>query len=73
MIGKTFVESEGQIKARVTFSLPNSIWADVITLVGDFNGWDLHSHPFARTRAGEWTITLDLEPSRAYQFRYLQG
>lgn len=73
MICKTFVEIEGQITARVTFSLPNSIWADVITLVGDFNDWNLQSHPFVRTRSGEWTITMDLEPPRAYQFRYFQG
>ena len=73
MIHKTFVEENEQIRARITFTLPDTIWADRITLVGDFNGWDLHSHPFTRTRAGEWTITLELEPSRAYQFRYLQG
>ncbi|MBI3960975.1 MAG: isoamylase early set domain-containing protein [Chloroflexi bacterium] len=64
---------EGQTVARVTFSLPASIWADRITLVGDFNGWDTQSHPFSRTRAGAWIITVDLEARRAYQFRYLQG
>jgi len=73
MIKKTFVEVERQTRARVTFTLPNTIWADRITLVGDFNNWDTQSHPFSRTRAGGWTITVDLEPARAYQFRYLQG
>ncbi len=73
MIHKTFVEVEGRLIVRVTFSLPNSIWADRITLVGDFNGWDMRSHPFGRTRAGTWMIIVDLEPRRAYQFRYLQG
>jgi len=73
MIQKTFVEVEGRVVVRVTFSLPNSIWADRITLVGDFNGWDMRSHPFGRTRTGTWLITVDLEPRRAYQFRYLQG
>jgi len=73
MIHKTFVEVEGRLVARVTFALPNCIWADRITLVGDFNGWNTRSHPFGRTRAGTWIITVDLEPRRAYQFRYLQG
>lgn len=73
MIHKVFVEIEGKPVARVTFSLPNSIWADRITLVGDFNDWNTRSHPFARTQAGTWHITVDLEPRRAYQFRYLQG
>lgn len=73
MIHKTFVEVEGRLVARVTFSLPSSIWADRITLVGDFNDWNAKSHPFGRTRMGTWFITIDLELGRAYQFRYLQG
>lgn len=73
MIHKAFVEVEGKLVARVTFSLPNSIWADRITLVGDFNGWDTRSHTFECTRTGTWFITVDLELRRAYQFRYLQG
>jgi len=73
MIQKTFIEVEGQSMAQVTFSLPNSIWADIITLVGDFNNWNRQSHPFTRTRTGEWTITVELKAPRAYQFRYLQG
>ncbi len=62
MICKTFVEIEGKITARVTFSLPNSIWADRITLVGDFNDWNTRSHPLSRVSGGVWTITVDLEP-----------
>lgn len=73
MIHKTFVEMEGQLVARVTFSLPDSIWADRITLVGDFNCWDTRSHPLSRTRTGTWFITVDLEARRACQFRYLRG
>lgn len=73
MIHKTFIEVEGKRVAWVTFSLPSSIWADRITLVGDFNGWDTRSHSFERTRAGTWLITIDLDLGRAYQFRYLQG
>jgi len=72
MIEKTFVEIEGQMRARVTFTLPDTVWADCITLVGDFNAWDTRSHPLRHTRAGVWTITVDLEPARAYQFRYLK-
>jgi 1,4-alpha-glucan branching enzyme len=72
MIHKTFVEIEGKLVARVTFSLPDSIWADHITLVGDFNSWDTESHPFGRTEAGTWFVTVELLPHRAYQFRYLR-
>ena len=71
MIHKTFVEVEGRAVARVTFTLPDTIWADCIALVGDFNNWDTQSHPFSHNGSGVWTITVDLEPRRAYQFRYL--
>ncbi|MBX7233153.1 MAG: isoamylase early set domain-containing protein [Caldilineales bacterium] len=71
MIRKTFVELDGRLAAQVTFSLPDCIWADRITLVGDFNQWNTESHPFRRNGSGVWRITVDLEPRRAYQFRYL--
>ncbi|MBE2234725.1 MAG: isoamylase early set domain-containing protein [Anaerolinea sp.] len=71
MIQKTFLEVDGQSVARITFSLPDAIWADHITLVGDFNQWNIQSHPFGRNGSGIWRITIDLEPRRTYQFRYL--
>ncbi len=71
MISKTFIETEGKLIARVTFTLSQRIWADTISLVGDFNDWNRSSHPFGRDREGRWTLTIDLLPGRAYQFRYL--
>ena len=71
MIHKTLVETDEGIKVRVTFALPNSIWADRIYLVGDFNDWNNTSHPLQRDREGNWSISIDLERGRAYQFRYL--
>ncbi|MGQ9613079.1 MAG: isoamylase early set domain-containing protein [Chloroflexus sp.] len=57
-------------KVRVTFSLPASLWADTIYLVGDFNGWNPHATPLRATEHG-WMVTLDLEAERTYQYRYL--
>jgi 1,4-alpha-glucan branching enzyme len=83
MIRKTYIETETRsacarqpggcqqgLVARVTFILPNSTWADAIHLVGDFNEWNHSSHPFQRGQEGTWTITIDLEIGRCYQFRY---
>ena len=70
MIRKSVVETEKGKVARVTFSLPDSVWADTIYLVGDFNGWNNTSHPFVLERDGAWVITVDLELNREYQFRY---
>ena len=71
MIQKQVVETDSGPIVRVTFALPNSIWADRIHLVGDFNGWDRDACPMQRDRDGGWQITLDLEPGRSFQFRYL--
>ena len=52
MIHKTFMETDSRLVARVTFTLPDSIWADTIYLVGDFNDWNCTSHPFPQDREG---------------------
>jgi 1,4-alpha-glucan branching enzyme len=71
MIRKTLVETDTGPIMQATFTLPNSIWADRIYLVGDFNNWNRTSHPMERDREGGWRITVDLEVGRSYQFRYL--
>lgn len=72
MIQKTFVQTETGTIARVVFTLPDSIWADSIYLVGDFNNWNQTTHQMAHNQQGQWTITVELELGRAYQFRYLR-
>jgi len=71
MIKKNYFEENGKNLARVTFSLPSSIWADQISLVGDFNGWDSIAYPLLRGRDGTWTISVNLEIGRSYKFYYL--
>lgn len=71
MIDKRFVETRQGNKAQVTFTLPNVVWADVIYLVGGFNGWNCCTHPLRQVRDGTWSITVELETGRVYQFRYL--
>jgi len=70
MIRKQFIETEKGKVARVTFSLPDSVWADSIYLVGDFNNWNETSHPFTLGRDDAWSITVDLDLDRDYHFRY---
>ena len=72
MVYKRFVQTAHGLIARVTFVLPESIWADAIYLVGDFNDWNPRSHPMQRDREGKWVLTVDLDLGRAYQFRYLR-
>lgn len=57
---------------RITFRVSHYIWADCIALVGEFNNWDVHSHPLHRTHEDrDWHISVELEADRAYCFRYL--
>jgi hypothetical protein len=71
VISKTFLRTDqGQI-ARVTFTLPESLWVDSICLVGDVDGWSPSSHPLEHRRDGSWTLMLDLPVGRTYEFYYL--
>jgi 1,4-alpha-glucan branching enzyme len=53
----------------VTFSLPGAE-AATVHVMGDFNDWR-PVHAMRRTRDGPWELTLELEPGREYQFKYL--
>jgi 1,4-alpha-glucan branching enzyme len=71
MIRRELVQKDGGLVARVTFSLPSSIWMDRVCLVGDFNSWNPESHPFGRADDGCWVLTMDFQCGKSYQFRYL--
>lgn len=70
MFKKRFLKS-GTVK--VEFTLPEAIAADAETafLVGDFNDWDESATPLKKFKNGKFKVTLELEPERRYQFRYL--
>lgn len=56
---------------RVCFELPSCIWADRISLVGDFNHWDRHATPLRQERDGAWRAVLDLALGQRFAFCYL--
>jgi 1,4-alpha-glucan branching enzyme len=62
--------------SKVTFTLPRAelpggIEVETVNLVGEFNDWDHTSTPMELNSRGTFSATLELEPERAYQFRYL--
>ncbi len=74
MLKKQFVKSR-QV-AKVTFELPEAelpegVTAESVHLVGEFNDWDPAVNPmkYSKKKKSYWA-TLELEPGRAYQFRY---
>jgi len=58
---------------RVTFSIPKGAVksAKKVTLVGDFNNWDTHATPMKKQKDGSFSVSINLEKGREYQFRYL--
>ncbi len=57
-------------KIHVTFSLPATIWADSIHLVGDFNNWNTVNTPLYLDE-DDWSVSLELEIGNVYRYRYL--
>lgn len=69
MIKKQYLKSRPVCK--VSFYLPAAVKAETVHLVGDFNDWDEQATPMTLLKDGRFTVTLDLEAGRQYQFRYL--
>lgn len=55
---------------KVTFDLPAEVEGETVYLLGEFNEWQT-SHAMKRMKDGHWRVSVDLEPNREYQFRYL--
>ncbi|HDH06592.1 MAG TPA: glycoside hydrolase [Nitrospirae bacterium] len=58
---------------KVTFRLPKEAasGAETVTIVGDFNNWNITETPMKRLKNGDFKLTLELPCDREYSFRYL--
>jgi 1,4-alpha-glucan branching enzyme len=58
---------------KVTFSLSKHNAGSALNahLVGDFNNWDRGANPMRKAKDESFTVTIDLEKNKEYQFRYL--
>ncbi len=63
----------GGSKCKVTFRLPNEAAVDAskVTIVGDFNDWNISSTPMKQVSRGDFLVTIELQSSRDYRFKYL--
>src|SRR4051812_8312702 len=61
----------GSGRVLVTFEVDAAVRADRANLCGDFNDWDTDANEMQRRPDGGFTTELELEPGRAYRFRYL--
>lgn len=58
---------------KVFFAIDHSAAKDgqAVSLVGDFNDWDVIANPMKRRKDGCFTTSLKLACGASYQFRYL--
>ena len=58
---------------NVTFMLPKEAAPEArdITLVGDFNNWNVTESPMKKLKNGDFKVTMKLPRGREYRFRYL--
>jgi 1,4-alpha-glucan branching enzyme len=68
---KQYLKSKPVCKVTFNLSKEESNSAETASLVGDFNEWDTSATPMRRFKNGNFTVTLDLEPKKEYQYRYL--
>jgi 1,4-alpha-glucan branching enzyme len=45
--------------------------AETVHVVGDFNNWNYQANPMKKLKNGTFSLTLDLDQGKEYQFRYL--
>jgi 1,4-alpha-glucan branching enzyme len=58
---------------KVTFRLPKvaAPEAELVTVVGDFNEWNITETPMKKLKSGDFSVTVALPCNREYKFRYL--
>ena len=67
---------KGRRVCKVTFYFPSelsktAVLAETVHIVGDFNAWSETETELKRLKDGRFSVTLELERGREYQFRYL--
>lgn len=70
-IKKQYLKTKPICKVTFKIEKEQSGGAGKVYLVGDFNNWNEISDEMKALKDGSFTITLDLETGREYQFRYL--
>jgi 1,4-alpha-glucan branching enzyme len=70
-IRKQFLK--GKPVCKVTFKIPEKVGNGKTQahVVGEFNDWSTSATPMKRFKNGKFSVTVELEKGRSYQFRYL--
>jgi len=70
-IEKKYLKVKPVCKVKLSLSGDQYKSSSSVILVGDFNNWQIGETPMKQAKNGAWSVTLDLETGKEYQFRYL--
>jgi 1,4-alpha-glucan branching enzyme len=70
-IKKQVLKSKPVCKVTFKIEKENAMGAKSAFIVGEFNNWNETSHEMKVLKDGSFSINLDVETGRSYQFRYL--
>lgn len=68
---KSFSADKKTCKVTFIVEAEASQGAESISIAGDFNSWSSTETPLTKKKDGSFSITLDLEAGKEYQYRYL--
>jgi 1,4-alpha-glucan branching enzyme len=70
-IKKQFLKSKAVCKVNFKVSKELANKASKVNLAGEFNNWSETSDEMNTLKDGSFSLSIDLETGRSYQFRYL--
>jgi 1,4-alpha-glucan branching enzyme len=68
---KRYLKSKPVCKVTFNLGKNEANGAKKAHLSGDFNDWKVRTIPMKAKKDGSFTVTMDLEVGRVYEFRYL--
>lgn len=69
-ITKKYLKSKPVCKVTFRISKNMAPGAKAVFIAGEFNDWSTKKSKMKQLKSGEFTLTIDLETEREYQFRY---
>jgi len=70
MVTKQKINKRKNCRTRVTFAMPPINGCNCLYLVGKFNEWNESVYRMQLADDGTWSLALELEPGREYEYRY---
>ena len=68
---KTYSKDKKTCTVTFTVKANETHGAEKITLAGDFNSWSSTDTPLTKGKDGSFSVKLELDADKEYQFRYL--